>query len=537
MSLPGMTQPQAEDDDKPQPLDDRLLGIAEGRADKSFIAARKRAEQRRALREGASPSLWTGDELIGKRQGKLDAMAAIAARWNWDVNHRLRLLDYDSNAHEARHDLALEVFGSGLAWPQSEQNELLDMFAEGRSADAGVMDLSGVIDPPRLLAVDGPPTYEGLFHLDYGPRGSAKTLLLIYRACVLATRGVHSILWEYEMSTDLMKMAVEDLGFDRDEINRYMHVINPEEPLSTGLVLRQLARFPEAKLLALDNVTEVVSLMPDASENAAQDVSRLLRIFRNLSHSRGVTTIALDHSGHQGGHARGSSVKGQITDVELEYTMRQSLTREQIGVVEVKCHKDRGTKLGAGSTRSYAVGDGNGALPVAQVDGDLPGVWTPRQQKLIEVLRAEHPNWLNTTPLLKLVGVTGGNAAKATQRELHQLADDKTAPVEREILNGNQFRWRFDSAVEQLADLRGELSAEDWEKEILRASKTGELTDEGKRGVAAALRASPDSPTFSEAWDRVAGREAIQFSVEAGRYVAASPKAQQASTEEADLAL
>ena len=356
-----------------------------GLLDRSYAAAVARAEQRRASRNGTAPQLWTPERLIATRQDRLDAMAATAERWAWSDTARLRLLDRDTNARDARHDLSLDVFDTDFAtWPAAERDELLDLFAEDCKADEEIMDLRGEIRRARLLNFpNAVPLYEQMCHLWFGTQESLKTLMLLHVACLLAERGQHSLIFEYEIGQELLKQNIEDLGFDRERMAEYIHIAPVEAQLSTGLVLHWLGKFPEVALIGLDNVTEAMSLIPDSSENAAQDVNRTLRIFRNLSHKRGIVSVLIDHTGHTEGRARGSSVKAHIVDVMCGFKQSTFLTREQVGVLDVDFTKDRGSLLGRGAKRSFEVGDGHGALPVepSERTGPAPGVRSPRQER------------------------------------------------------------------------------------------------------------------------------------------------------------
>lgn len=491
-----------------------------GLVDRSYMAAVERAK----ARLGSTPCLWMPNELVSRRQAKLDALEAAAKRWEWDENARLRLLDRDPNALDCRHDLALGVFGTDFAtWPAAQRDELLDLFAEGGSADEELMDLRGDICPATLLDLpDAVPLYEGFCHAWAGTQESLKTMMLLHVAGQLAERGKHSLLFEYEIAVDLIKQNLSDLGFDRELLNEYVHITPVESQLSTGLVLHWLAKFPNVTLVALDNVTEAISLIPDSSENAAQDVNRTLRIFRNLSHKRGMTTVLLDHLGHaDAGRPRGSSVKAHIVDVMSIFEQKTALTRTQPGVLEIRFTKDRGSLLGKGASRCFDIGDGHGNLPVRRSDssGPLPGVWSTRQQKMIDVLRREHEKrpeeWFSTNLVLSRVGAGGGRTYTTAKVELQRLVDDPTAPVEQTTVKGNETRWRYDARVaarEPQPD-----PPKGWEWYVLQAAAAGRLTYNGMRGAASVLGASLDG-TFASTWGRLSSAQALHWHEERGCY-------------------
>lgn len=96
-------------------------------------------------------------------------------------------------------------------------------------------------------------------HLLFGREGTNKSTLLVRDACELATQGIHSILFEYEMDDGAVKRLIDDLGYDRERMSEFVHVVVPREPFSSALLMSHLGRWPDAKLIVLDNMSEAIA--------------------------------------------------------------------------------------------------------------------------------------------------------------------------------------------------------------------------------------------------------------------------------------
>lgn len=419
---------------------------SDGRA----LAVRKAETRAMAVVDDAvlrAPDLQSGEEWAATLGMRLEATRSILDDLGY-MDNALRLLDHDDNAEACRR-AALRAVRSELPVSEDTAKDLILGVASGITGDAEVVTLTGEIVPTAFLT-DGR-WYEGKLHLLFGREGTNKTTLLLNDACALATEGKHSILFEYEMDANAVKQMIEDLGYDRAEMDKFVHVVCPREQFSSGVLLRFLGRWPEAQMIVLDNVSEAIA-SGDGSENESMDVIRTLGMLRNVAHDRGIAAVALDHlPHHRNDAARGSTAKAQIMDVAFSIEALPPVRRERAGKLKLVCRKDRPSMIGKGTETWLSIGDGEGGLPIAPLDREAEqGTWSETQVGLISKLTdwcEDNPGQdIGVTPLLALLGVTGGRKFAEAKADLVALHSDPSAPVEmRVVRNGRaaeQLRFR-----------------------------------------------------------------------------------------------
>jgi hypothetical protein len=410
-----------------------LAGMEEGERKRALRAVEMLAMNRPAANLHEF-ELTTGEELAAERGEQIARLVEFVAAKGW-TDRRLRLADTDAAALEARALLAKELDGERLN--AKETDDLIDRVAYGLERADGVMDLRAEWEPYEHL-IDGL-IVSGFNHYWYGDRGTLKTLMLIWACCALASQGKHSLLFEYEMPGAVIQRMIDDMGFDRDEIATYFHIVDPREagqPFSASLVGRYLARWPKTALVGLDNLGEALDDSgPEASENSAGDARRLLSIMRAVSRQGNApAVITIDHTGVAGMRARGSTAKGQAVDVEFEFALTTKLTRAQAGKLVLSCRKDRTSDIGNGTKLAFDIGDGNGALPVVAADPntDNSDPWGQVGAALREALRqynrdardagaADHT--VAQEKLCELAGIPQGKQREQAKTVLRAMAE------------------------------------------------------------------------------------------------------------------
>ena len=149
-------------------------------------------------------------------------------------------------------------------------------------------------------------------------RGHEQSTLLVRDACELATQGIHSILFEYEMDDGAVKRLIDDLGYDRERMSEFVHVVVPREPFSSALLMSHLGRWPDAKLIVLDNMSEAIA-SGDGSENESMDVLRTLGLLRG-----GRCVLRLLHR-RFGCIVRSDEVSAGTFSARMRYRLEESL--------------------------------------------------------------------------------------------------------------------------------------------------------------------------------------------------------------------
>lgn len=430
----------------------------------SPIAVERALKQARMLAAGLVPDdklvpeLLSGDALAAQSSMRLEAAEGILRELGY-AGHLLRLLDRDDNAAACRRAAVAKLTADIAVSDETAENLVLSV-ASGIRTDSDVIDLLGEAEPARFL-IPGR-WYEGKFHLLFGKEGTNKTTLMLHDACELATQGKHSILFEYEMDRSAVMQMIDDLGFDREAVAKYVHVVTPREQFSSGLLMRFLGRWPDAQLVVLDNVSEAIASGGDQSENDAGDVVRTLGMMRNVAHDRGIACVALDHlPHHRTDAARGSTAKAQIMDVAFSIEAMPPVRRDSPGKLKLTCRKDRPSLIGKGAETWLSIGDGAGGLPIRELDrAEDAGSWSDLQVGMLEELRKHHEATggedIGVTALLALVGVTSGRKFASAKAELVELHRDHTAPVNMTVVKrGNapeQCRFAYVEGVAGVAD-------------------------------------------------------------------------------------
>lgn len=285
------------------------------------------------------PELLTAEALAGERNGHLTAARAIIGELGY-AEHAARLAADDANATAARNAVAAEITARFGLDASAAERVVIDA-ATGRTGEAfRVLDPAGIENPEPPAWLTPGRWYEGRLHLLFGREGTNKTILVLHDLLTLAAAGRHSILVEYEMGEEAIAVLIAELGFDRRKVRPYLHVVDPQESFDAGMLDALMARWRQAEAVALDNLSEaVVSARGD--EDKSGDALTALQPMRDLAH-RGVTTIAIDHlPHHREDAARGSTAKGQITEVAFSIQARPPVTRTTPGKLKLVCRKDR----------------------------------------------------------------------------------------------------------------------------------------------------------------------------------------------------
>lgn len=422
-----------------------IAGLDEAERDRAMRQVRMMSMNAAPDEAFEPPALQSGEDWAATLGMRLAGVRSILEDLGY-MDNVLRLLDQDDNA-EACRKAAVRAVTAELLVSEDTATDLILGVTSGVTGDAEVVTLTGDIVPTEFLTAGR--WYEGKLHLLFGREGTNKTTLLLNDACALATENKHSILFEYEMDANAIKQMIDDLGYDRAEMDKYVHIVCPREQFSSGVLLRFLGRWPEAELIVLDNVSEAIA-SGDGSENESMDVIRTLGMLRNVAHDRGIGAVALDHlPHHRNDAARGSTAKAQIMDVAFSVEALPPVRRDRAGKLKLVCRKDRPSLIGKGAETWLSIGDGEGGLPIAPMAETERAKLSDTQVEIVSALQSyaeAHPvdPKLSGKSVLKLVGITGGRRYTDGVSELQALASDPSEPVEAEVVkHGAQERWTY----------------------------------------------------------------------------------------------
>lgn len=407
--------------------------------------ARMLAAAQEDVPAAAPPALKSGEEWADMVAARRQATEGILRDLGY-LDHAMRLLDDDDNARACR-SRALAKVVADLNVSEGIASDLIRNVALG-DGGSEVLDLCGDAEDAQFLIVDR--LYEGKFHLLFGAEGTNKTTLMLHDAGTLADQRSHSLLFEYEMDESAVKRLLDDLGYEREAVAKYVHVVSPREPFSAAMMLRYLGRWPDVRLVVLDNVSEAIALGGgEASENSSGDVLRTLSVLRNVAHDRNIATVAIDHlPHHRTDAARGSTAKAQIADVAFSIEASPPVRRDRPGKLKLTCRKDRPSLIGKGRELWLRIGDGEGGLPIVPVEVEQ-SKWDDTAVALISALQTwndENPGEeIGTTALIKLAGFpTSGRKFMQAGAALVGLSRDIDAPVAmRVVKRGTQEHTKY----------------------------------------------------------------------------------------------
>ncbi len=279
--------------------------------------------------------------------------------------------------------------------PEAERSA--ELVAAANPYAVARVDLDALIDrgPPPADWLIEPVIAAGRAHAVVAPPKAGKSLLtlaLVGSACV----GTHplngrpmaplKVLYvDHEMTPDDLYERLDDLGFTSAEhrellAENLLYVQLPaSEPLDTMTGAAQLIAYAlevRPDLVVVDTLSRVT----EGPENDSDTYRNLYRLAWQPLKREGIAVLRLDHTGHEGTRARGSSAKGddvdlvwllKPTDRDAGWTLTRSASRVGWAPESVAIEKELGEAL---TLRRAAKGPLPGVLDVV-ADLDAIG-WT-----------------------------------------------------------------------------------------------------------------------------------------------------------------
>jgi hypothetical protein len=243
---------------------------------------------------------------------------------------------------------------------------------------------------------------KGQAHHFYGPADCGKSWLALWASAESVVSGRPVLYFDLENGPEVVnERMVEALGVSPEALDAHMYYY-PYVELTTDRESREdyvslLDSITEQGLMVFDSWLGFLSLA-GLAEDSNDDLERWAKIFLNAAVSRGWTVILLDHTGHNGDHARGASRKSQVVQVQYQVKKKSLFDRTSEGSLELERKKDRlawlpeKVNVQLGNTpcvfeRQYgSTGDGSDYLPAQQytalkalatfgIAGARNGVW------------------------------------------------------------------------------------------------------------------------------------------------------------------
>jgi DNA-binding transcriptional ArsR family regulator len=209
------------------------------------------------------------------------------------------------------------------------------------------------VEPMFVSVLNGLPLlYAGESHMLYGEGGSGKSWFAYHAAAEVAASGAVVVLIDYESNRRTVRERLKALGVTREVAGRIAHW-KTSANLMSGREGRTaldawLAQHRPA-LIVLDSVAKSMAAS-SLSENDPGEYIRWQQQVVEPWTSRHITSLLIDHTGHQGGNrpgsgrpaARGaSSKKDQVSGASYFFEVKTHWTRYNSGEAMLTTTKDR----------------------------------------------------------------------------------------------------------------------------------------------------------------------------------------------------
>jgi hypothetical protein len=186
---------------------------------------------------------------------------------------------------------------------------------------------------------------KGQAHHFYGPADCGKSWLALWASAESILSGRPVIYFDLENGPEVVKERMVDaLDVSLEALDAHMYYY-PRVDLSTDRESREwynglLDTFTEQGLIVFDSWLGFLSLS-GLAEDSNDDLEKWAKTFLNAAMSRKWTVLLLDHTGHNGDHARGASRKSQVVQVQYQVKKKAPFDRTSVGTLELERKKDR----------------------------------------------------------------------------------------------------------------------------------------------------------------------------------------------------
>ena len=197
------------------------------------------------------------------------------------------------------------------------------------------------IDPPEELERDV--ILRGRVHWVYAAAGLGKSWLALWLTKRCIERGQRVVYFDAENGQRTVSERLGALGVSTEGLDELLHYY-PFPYLTTEpeLVGAYQAMLDEVRpdLIVFDSLVNFLG-STGLEENSNDDLVKWATAFTRPAREREIACLVLDHTPHDGDHARGASRKKDEADVMWALRCALPFDRDQVGSVTLRRDKDR----------------------------------------------------------------------------------------------------------------------------------------------------------------------------------------------------
>ena len=213
----------------------------------------------------------------------------------------------------------------------------------GRVRLAGGMENG--IEPPDELVHDV--ILRARVHWVYAAAGSAKTWLALWIVERCIETGMRVAYFDAENGDRIITERLVALGTSTERLDDLLYYFPfPYLTTEAGVVRQYRAMLDEVgpNLIVFDSLANFLG-SSGLEENSNDDLVKWATNYTRPARERGIACLVLDHTPHDGGHARGASRKRDEADVMWKLRSSLPFDRDTLGRVELLRDKDREARL------------------------------------------------------------------------------------------------------------------------------------------------------------------------------------------------
>ena len=185
---------------------------------------------------------------------------------------------------------------------------------------------------------------KGKTHHFYGASNTGKSWVALWCAAQAILYG-HPVLYlDLENGPDTTKERMNALGVSDELLSAlFLYAFNPvlNDDKESREWFEYILKNVEPGLIVFDSWLGFLSLA-GLSEDSNDDLEKWAGFYLATARSLGWTVLLLDHTGHQGDHARGASRKQQVVEVQYHVKLKgEGFDRTKTGAQTLTQKKDR----------------------------------------------------------------------------------------------------------------------------------------------------------------------------------------------------
>jgi len=297
--------------------------------------------------------------------------------------------------------------------------------------------------------VEAPPELEpgivlaGLTHMIYGPSSSGKTWILLYLIVRLLEADRRVVYFDSENGKRIIAERLSDLGVDPAKLENLYYFPFPSLHADEKGRERYVDLLGEVEpdLVAFDATVNFLASC-GLEENSNDDFVKWSTHYTRPARERNIAVLLLDHTPHEGGHARGASRKRDEVDVMWAAKCPVPFDRETTETVILRREKDREGWLPKSVVFNIGGTDEDGHIVCARTERSVVEIEDDRglmasAHRMLDALREEfgargarHGQWFSAAKRRGVAKTTFNRTLKTLlSRDLVRVVDGTYFPV------------------------------------------------------------------------------------------------------------